>query len=629
VEWNDTESEYPSDKCIHQLFEEQVERTPDAVAVVFEEQQLTYRELNARANQLANYLKKLGVKPEVLVGICVERSLEMVVGLLGILKAGGAYVPLDPAYPKERLALVVSDSQMSLLLTQKSLLGRLPAHQSNLICLDTDWSIISQQSQQNLESRVTGGELAYVIYTSGSTGKPKGVQISHSALSNFLHSMRQAPGLSEQDTLLAVTTYSFDIAALELFLPITVGARLVLVSQETALDGTRLSAELTHSKATVMQATPATWQLLLATGWQGNPQLKILCGGEALPRDLANQLLHRCDSLWNMYGPTETTIWSAACQVETDNRIVPIGHPIANTEFYILDQHSQLVPVGVPGELHIGGAGLARGYLNQPELTAAKFIPNPYTNQVGERLYKTGDLARYCSNGHIEFLGRIDHQVKLRGFRIEVGEIEARLTQYPSVREAVVTLREDEPGDKRLVAYLVSQHESSPTISELRSFLREKLPDYMVPSFFEMLEALPLTPNGKVDRKALPAPDSLRPQLEATYVKPKTDLEKTIATVWQKVLKLETVGIHDNFFDLGGHSLLIVQVHSELCQLLKADFSMLELFRYPTISSLASFLNSTNTNELSSSQQTDTRTKQLKEGKTRIQQFLIISKRGK
>ncbi|KYC36596.1 non-ribosomal peptide synthetase [Scytonema hofmannii PCC 7110] len=629
VKWNDTETEYPQQQSIHQLFEAQVELTPDAVAVVFELQQLTYRELNQRANQLAHYLQALGVRPEVLVGICTERSLDMVVGLLGILKAGGAYVPLDPTYPQERLAFILENAQVQVLLTQAQLVEALPQHKAKVVCIDTDWLSIAHQSQENSVSEVTSHNLAYIIYTSGSTGKPKGVQIPHDALSNFLHAMRQRPGLTERDTLLAVTTYSFDIAALELFLPIIVGARLVVTSREVASDGTQLSAKLTHSNATVMQATPATWQLLLAAGWSGNHQLKILCGGEALPKQLAHQLLNRCNSVWNMYGPTETTIWSAAGIVETDSSIVPISHPIANTQFYILDRHGQIVPVGVPGELHIGGDGLARGYVNRPELTAEKFIPNPFSNKSAARLYKTGDLARYLPNGEIEYISRIDHQVKIRGFRIELGEIEARLTQHPTVREAVVVVREDVLGDKRLVAYVVSEQEFTSTLSQLRSFLKEKLPDYMMPAAFVPMKALPLTPNGKVDRQALPVPDGLRPDLEANYVKPQTDLEKSIAHVWQKTLKVEKVGIHDNFFELGGHSLLMVQVHNQLCQIFPGNFSMLELFRYPTISSLAEFLNQANKNEPPFFHQTDVRTEQLKDGKARIKQFLTISKRVK
>ncbi|MHC5857706.1 amino acid adenylation domain-containing protein [Nostoc sp.] len=591
VQWNDTSVEYPQHQCIHQLFEAQVERSPEAIAVVFEDQQLTYKELNSKANQLAHYLQKLGVGPEVLVGICVERSLSMVIGLLGTLKAGGAYLPLDPTYPKERLAFILEDAQLPVLLTQGHLVEALPQDKAKVICLDTNWQTIAQQSQENsVTSVTTANNLAYIIYTSGSTGKPKGVQIPHSALSNFLHAMRQTPGLTEQDTLLAVTTYSFDIAALELFLPITIGARLVVLSREIASDGTRLLAKLTDSNATVMQATPATWQLLLVAGWGGNHQLKILCGGEALPGYLANELLKRCDSLWNMYGPTETTIWSAACLVETVSSVVPISHPIANTQFYILDQHDQLVPVGVPGELHIGGNGLARGYLNRPELTAEKFIPNPFSEQPATRLYKTGDLARYLPNGEIEYIGRIDHQVKIRGFRIELPEIEAVISQHPAVREVVLVVHSDSADSQRIVAYVVPQKEQTLTITDLREFLESKLPNYMVPAAFIMLEALPLTPNGKIDRKALPAPDTTRPELEVVYHPPQTEVEKTIANIWEEVLHLEDLGIHDNFFELGGHSLLLVQVHSKLQKIFELNFPLVEMFQYPTISHLAKYL---------------------------------------
>ncbi|MEH2121095.1 amino acid adenylation domain-containing protein [Nostoc sp.] len=594
AEWNDTSVEYPQQQCIHQLFESQVERTPDAVAVVFESEQLTYYELNARANQLAQYLQKLGVGPEVLVGICTERSLDMVIGLLGILKAGGAYVPLDPTYPQKRLAFMLSDSQVSVLLTQQRLIEAMPQHKAKIICLDADWQTIAQESQENLVSEVAASNLAYLIYTSGSTGKPKGVQIPHSALSNFLSAMRQTPGLSEQDTLLAVTTYSFDIAALELFLPMTVGARLVVVSREIASDGTCLSAKLTDSNATVMQATPATWQLLLAAGWQGNHQLKILCGGEALLGNLANELLNRCDSLWNMYGPTETTIWSAACLVETDGSVVPISHPIANTQLYILDQHAQLVPVGVPGELHIGGDGLARGYLNRPDLTAEKFIPSPFENSKfkiqnskSNRLYKTGDIARYLPNGEIEFLGRIDHQVKIRGFRIELGEIEAAISQHPTVRETVVVVREDSADSQRIVAYVAPQAEQTLTMIELCGFLKSKLPNYMVPAAFVMLEALPLTPNGKVDRKTLPTPEATQLLSESNFIAPSTPIEEMLALIWTEVLGIEKVGIYNNFFTLGGHSLLATRVISQVRQVFQQELPLRRLFEEPTIAGLA------------------------------------------
>lgn len=586
VNWNQTSADYSS-ICIHQLFEAQVEQTPNAIAVVFEDQQLTYQELNFRVNQLAHYLRSLGVEPEVLVGICVERSLDMLIGLLGILKAGGAYIPLDPSYPQERLAFILEDAQAPVLVTQASLLEAMPQHKAKVVCLDIGWQTIAQQSQENLACEVTPNNLAYVIYTSGSTGKPKGVQILHSALSNFLQAMKQTPGLTEQDTLLAVTTYSFDIAALELFLPIIVGASLVLVNREIAWDGTQLSAKLTASNATVMQATPATWQLLLAAGWAGNHQLNILCGGEALPGHLANQLIKRCDSLWNMYGPTETTIWSAACLVETRSAIVPISHPIANTQFYILDIHGQLVPIGVPGELHIGGDGLGRGYLNRPELTAEKFIPNPFTDNSAARLYKTGDLARYLPNGEIEYIGRIDHQVKVRGFRIELGEIEALLCQHPKVGETVVVVHSDSVDSQRLVAYVVLHTEQTLAITELRDFLESKLPNYMVPSAFVILEALPLTPNGKIDRKALRVPEVTQLLSESDFIAPSTPIEEMLAGIWAEVLGIDKVGIHNNFFELGGHSLVATRVISQVRQVFQQELPLRCLFEQPTIAGLA------------------------------------------
>ncbi len=590
-QWNDTEVDYPQKQCIHQLFEAQVERTPDAVAVVFEDEQLTYWELNKRANQLAYYLRSLGVKPEVLVGICVERSLYMIIGLLAILKAGGAYVPLDPSYPKERLAFILEDTQASVLLTQASLIEAMPQHKAQVICLGTDWHLIEQQSQENLFSQLTDDNLAYTIYTSGSTGKPKGVQIPHIALSNFLFAMKQSPGITKEDTLLAVTTYSFDIAALELFLPLIVGGRLVVTSREVTLDGTQLSATLSNSQATVMQATPATWQLLLAAAWDGNNQLKILCGGEALPGHLANQLRQRCHSLWNMYGPTETTIWSAASLIKTLNNTVPISQPIANTQLYILDQYHQLVPVNVAGELCIGGEGLARGYFHRPDLTAEKFIPNPFSDKAA-RLYKTGDLARYLPNGEIEYIGRIDHQVKIRGFRIELLEIEVVISQHPAVRESVVVVHCSEADSKRLVAYIVPQKEQTLVISELRSFLESKLPNYMIPATFVTLEALPLTPNGKVDRKALPATDTTRPELEKAFIAPQTTIEKQLAIIWTQVLGLEKIGINDNFFELGGDSILSLQIISK-ANLVGLHLTPKQLFQHQTIAKLAAVTGTT------------------------------------
>jgi amino acid adenylation domain-containing protein len=523
---------------LHQLFELQVERTPDNIAITFAGQQLTYRELNYRANQLAHYLQAMQVGPEVLVGICMERSLEMVIGLLGILKAGGAYVPLDPTYPQERLAFMLQDSQLSVLVTQHNQLGKLPNHAAQTVCLDMDWERIAQAQGQNLPGPVTPNSLAYVIYTSGSTGQPKGVEVLHQGVSNFLVSMQQQPGLVESDVLLAVTTISFDIAALELYLPLTVGAQVALVSREVASDAVQLQQAIADSGATVMQATPATWRMLLAGGWQGNSQLKVLSGGEALSKHLADQLRPRAASVWNLYGPTEATIWATVHQVEPDAAVISIGRPIANTQIYLVDPEpstpdqplTQVAP-GEPGELLIGGVGLARGYLNRPELTQARFIANPFSAVDSPLLYRTGDLARYLPDGTIVHLGRIDHQVKIRGFRIELGEIEAVLHTHAMVREAVVVAREDKSGEQCLVAYIVPTT-TAPKAQELRTLLKTRLPEYMMPSAFVVMNMLPLTPNGKVDRRALPAPDHTRPDLPTTFVAPCSPVEAQLAHLW-------------------------------------------------------------------------------------------------
>jgi amino acid adenylation domain-containing protein len=587
IEWNDTQREYPRTKCIHQLFEKQAEKSPDAVALVFEDQRLTYRELNQRANQLAHYLRKLGVRPEATVGICLERSLEMVVGLLGILKAGGAYVPLDPEYPKERFAFVLDDAQFSLILTQPKLLPQFVDFNVHVLCLDKDWEKIAQENSANPENLVIAENLAYIIYTSGSAGQPKGVQIQHRSVVNLLSSMAQQPGLTDQDTLLAVTTLSFDIAGLELYLPLTVGAQTILVSREVASDGRRLAATLSGSGVTVMQATPTTWGMLLNSGWQDSTHLKALCGGEALPKKLAHRLLCTNSSLWNLYGPTETTIWSAICQVSAKTESISLGRPINNTQTYILDANLQPVPIGVPGEIFIGGDGLARGYLKRPDLTAEMFLPNPFSKQPGTRLYKTGDQARYLLDGSVEFLGRIDDQVKIRGFRIELGEIESVLGQNAGVQEAVALAREDESGDKRLVAYIVPVHGSVPAINEFRRFLAEKLPEYMVPSVFALVDNLPRTPHGKLDRKTLPVPVQSRPELEESFVAPRTVIEEILATIWAEVLKLEKIGVHDNFFELGGHSLSATRVVSQIHAILQVELPLRALFEKPSLAGLA------------------------------------------
>jgi amino acid adenylation domain-containing protein len=558
-QWNATEAEYSRDACVHQQFEAQAKVTPDTIAAVFESQKLSYAELDRRANQLANYLQKLGVQPGVLVGVLVERSLDMIIGLLGVLKAGGAYVPMDPTYPLERIQFVLGDAEVPILLTQEKLAPNVPSSLARTIYLDADWKMIERESSDAPQTSLTSEELAYVIYTSGSTGKPKGVEIQHRAVVNLLSSMRKKPGLTAKDTLLAVTTLSFDIAGLELFLPLCVGAKLVIASREAAADGNQLLARLTSSDATVMQATPVTWQLLLEAGWNGDPRLKALCGGEAFPRELANKLVKLSTSVWNMYGPTETTIWSSTVQVTPGEGPVPIGPPIDNTQFYVLDTHNELTATDVPGELHIGGGGLARGYFRRPELTAEKFIRNPFSSDPDSRLYKTGDLVRRHADGMIEFLGRLDHQVKLRGFRIELGEIETALARYPGVRDAVVIVREDIAGDRRLVAYVTSDQQAL-TVVAVREFLTGKLPNYMLPSAVVRMDSMPLTPNGKIDRKALPAPDSGRTTRKREFIAPATDQEKRLASIWAEVLHLEQVGVTDNLFELGADSLHIFQI---------------------------------------------------------------------
>ncbi|MHC0068640.1 non-ribosomal peptide synthetase [Nostoc sp. UIC 10890] len=589
VEWNNTQTDYPKDTCIHELFEEQVAKTPDAVAVIFENQQLTYQQLNYCANELAHYLISLGVKPEVKVGICVERSLDLIVGLLGILKAGGAYVPLDPAYPQERLAFMLQDSQISILLTQQHLLKTLPSYQAQVICLDRDRDCIAAHQQNSPESYIAPDNLIYTIYTSGSTGKPKGVQITHRNIVNFLTAIQQHLQLTNLDSLLSVTSLSFDIAGLEIFLPLTLGAKVILVSREVTADGLQLLKQLNNSAATVMQATPATWEMLLEAGWKGKAQLKILCGGEALTQNLATQLLQQGTEVWNLYGPTETTIWSTIHRIDQQQALVTIGRPIANTQIYILDKYLQPVPVGIPGELYIGGAGLARGYFHQPELTKEKFIQNPFSSDPESRLYKTGDLARYLGGGNIEFIGRLDNQVKIRGFRIELGEIEAVLSQHPAIQKTAVIVRDDVSDDKSIVAYIVSNKEEALTNDKLRRFLKHKLPGYMMPSFFVLLDTFPLTPNNKLDHHALPAPEQAK-EAEDTFVAPQNELELQLTKIWEKNLGIQPISIRDNYFDLGGHSLLAVRLFAEIEKTFSKNLSLATLFQAPTVEQIASLL---------------------------------------
>ncbi|HWE34977.1 MAG TPA: amino acid adenylation domain-containing protein [Isosphaeraceae bacterium] len=569
---------------VSRMVEDQAARTPEAVAVEFEGRSLSYRDLNARANRLAHHLRALGVGADVLVGLFADRSVELVVGMLGVLKAGGAYVPLDPDYPADRLAYMLDDARVPVVLTQRHLADRVADRPARLVLLDDETEFVGQPDS-NPVSRAEPGDLAYVIYTSGSTGRPKGVMIPHGALSNFLRSLRQTLGLNERDTLLAVTTPCFDIAALEIFLPLVVGARLAIASREVAADGARLAEAIATLGVTFLQATPATWRLLLEAGWQGDPSLTILCGGEALPRDLADRLLTLGQGLWNLYGPTETTIWSALAKLEPGTGPVPIGRPIAETQLHVLDARLRSTPAGVVGELYIGGAGLARGYLGRPGLTAERFLPDPVGNVPGARVYRTGDLARWRPDGQLECLGRVDDQVKIRGFRVELGEVEEALRAHPAVRAAVAAASEDGTGERRLVGYVVA--EPGPSAAELRAFLKQTLPDYMIPSAFVALPTLPLTPNGKVDRKALPAPEASRLAPEGGYVAPRGPIEDALAGIWGEILGVERVGIAADVFELGGHSLMAAQVGARVRDLFGVELPLRDLFEAPTVAGQA------------------------------------------
>ncbi|MDC0712645.1 amino acid adenylation domain-containing protein [Stigmatella sp. ncwal1] len=597
--WNRTAVPRHGRACVHRLFEAQVQRTPRAPALTFGDKRLTYSELNARANQVAHHLRAQGAGRGSLVGICVERSPEMVIGLLGILKSGAAYVPLDPSFPAERLAHMLDHSRLSLLLAHGKTVGVLPKGDVRRLLLD-EHAALSALSTENLEGGAGTEDVAYVMYTSGSTGTPKGIQVLHGAVTNLLESMRDLLGPSDRDVLLAVTTISFDIAALELYLPLLVGAQLAVADHETVADGELLKREMARISPTLMQATPATWRMLIEAGWEGDPKLDILCGGEALRKELSAQLLPRGKRVWNLYGPTETTIWSSAHRVqpgqhgpERADASEPLGQPLANTQLYVLSPHLQPVPLGVTGELFIGGLGLARSYLSQPSLTAEKFVPDPFSGQPGARLYRTGDLVRYRPDGALEFFGRTDFQVKIRGFRIELGAIEAALSQHPAVANVALIAREVKPGDSRLFAYVVFQREQAAPTEELTQFLQNKLPGYMIPGAIIAVEELPLTPNGKVDRKALAALDVGR-WLSKVYVAPRTPLEAELAQLWEEVLGTRPVGVTDNFFQLGGNSLLGVRLMTRIRRSLGQEVPLSILLEEPTIDHLAQFISQQN-----------------------------------
>ena len=586
VEWNDTNTDYPSTQTIQELFEQQVTIAPDAVALICGDEELTYRELNERANQLAHYLRSRGVQPDTMVAMCLQRSPDLIVALLGILKAGGAYVPLDPSYPAERLEFMMSDSGAPFLLTEKSLVERLPFTGAGTICVDELAGELTQRSKANPGIIGSPDNLAYVIYTSGSTGKPKGVLVPHRSVVNLLASVRETPGMTSQDVVLAITTVSFDIAVSEVILPLTVGAKIVLVNREVAADGVQLLRTVRDQKVTFIDATPATWRLLLAAGWDGTPGLTAICTGEAMPPDLAVSLTERAARVWNGYGPTETTVWSSFYEVPRTAGRLLIGRPIANTALYVLGANFEPVPLGVTGELFIGGEGVTHGYHKRPELTAERFLPDPF--RPGSRMYKTGDVVRFLPDGNLECLGRNDNQVKLRGYRIELGEIETALMDHHAVREAVVVAQKDS-GDKHLVAYVVPRNGNLRN-DEVREFLRTRLPDYMVPSVFVTLESLPLSPAGKVNRRALPDPGEFTRESDKGFTSPGDELELKLTRIWEQVLRVHPIGVDENFFDLGGHSLLAVKLFAEIERLFAKNLPLATLFQAPTVRQLARVL---------------------------------------
>jgi amino acid adenylation domain-containing protein len=602
VGWNETSADFPLDTCVHRLFEAQVVRTPEAIAAEFQGEQLTYRDLNSRANQLAHYLQKQGVGPEVLVGICVERRLEMLVSMLGVLKAGGGYVPLDPKYPRERIAFMIEDTGLSLVLTDQSLSTDLPAGKARLLCIDQTEVKFSQESIENPATEVAPENLAYLIYTSGSTGNPKGVMIEHGSLANFTRVAAAEYSIKPGDRVLQFASLSFDLSVEEIYPALTQGATVVLRTEAMISSARDFLHCCKEWKVSVLDLPTAYWHelvdavTLLRLNLPASVRLIIIGGEKALPERVIawKKRVGERVRLVNTYGPTETTVVATMHNVKSIDEIsrrqnVPIGRPVANTTVYILDESLRPVPIGVAGELHIGGAGMARGYINRPDLTAQKFITNPFSKRPNARLYKTGDLVRYRADGNIEFLGRVDNQVKIRGFRVELEEIERALRQHVGVSDGVVVLRADHDNDQRLVAYVVAREESRSVVSELRNFLKAKLPSYMVPAAFEMIGALPVMPNGKIDRRALPEPQTPT-EMDESFAAPRTPIEELLAATWREVLKLEQVGIHDNFFDLGGHSLLAAKVVSNVRIMLDVEFGMVDVFQAPTIASLAELL---------------------------------------
>jgi amino acid adenylation domain-containing protein len=598
LDWNDTATSFPPARCIHHLIEEQVQRTPSAIAVTFADSLLTYHDFNSRANQLAHHLYRLGVRPGMCVGVHLERSLDAMIALLGILKAGCAYVPIDPANPGDRVAFMIQNAQIATLLTHQHLVSALLEHQAQLVCLDSDWPTIATAPTTNPHNDVSVDNLIYVIYTSGSTGKPKGVAMSHRAMCNLLYWQLETMVPPRAARLLQYASLSFDVSFQEIFPTLSTGGTIIMISEELRRDPVALLRFISERQAEKFYLpVVALQQLADASSGLGNVQLSCLreitaAGEQLLITPQMIRFFHQATNctLHNFYGPTEThgtTIFTLSGEPEQWPTVVPIGCPIANDQNYVLDTSVQLLPIGISGELYLGGVGVADGYFNRPDLTAERFIPDPFSRQPGMRLYKTGDLARWRADGNIEFLGRIDHQVKVRGFRVELEEIEAVLSQHPAVRESVVIVREDVPGDKRLVAYLVTETQQQPTTSELRAIVQAQLPEYMVPGIYMFLDALPLTINRKVDRQKLPKPDRDRPELETNFVAPQTPTEQELAQIWLEVLGIERVGVHDNFFELGGHSLLVTQIISRVRTQFGTEIAVRDLFTASTIAQLA------------------------------------------
>ena len=596
-EWNDTEVYFPATKCIHQLFEEQAAKTPESVAVICKEKSLTYRELDERSDQLARRLKKLGVKPETFVGVFLRRSIGMIVAVMGTLKAGGAYVPLDPLFPKDRISYMIEDSDCSVIITEKALRDELGSVNSSVITIDTEWDDISKEEVSHFDYGVRSENLSYVIYTSGSTGKPKGVMVEHRNVVNFFSGMDACISRNERSTWLAVTSLSFDISVLEIFWTLTRGVRVVIYPEEernfreSENGAYSIPKLIKHHKITHFQCTPSMASMLMLDEEAKDAISmleEILIGGEAFPAALGTELQKIMrGNIINMYGPTETTVWSTTYKLRTVKQTIPIGRPIANTTIYILDENLQPVPVGVPGELMIGGAGVVRGYLKRPDLTAERFIRDPFSENAENRLYRTGDLARYLPDGNIEFLGRMDQQVKIRGYRIELGEIEAVLNDHPTVYESVVIAREDVPGRKKLVAYVIPREGENIRAEHLRNYAKGKLPAYMVPAHIVTLKAFPRTPNKKIDRKSLPPPENDWTERQASFEPPRTEIEEAIAAMWAQVLGIREVGRNESFFDLGGDSLGACMVMLNIQQTCNVDLPLLIMFHAPTVATLA------------------------------------------